>query len=169
MRAIRRAPEQTVRQVVVYLRRSQSPLVSQTAYERDGTRHEFQVVRIGEEPTSRFQELPGLLTFAVLAETSDLEATLRQVSGQIEAIGDRAQRGDVAASASILAGLVLEKSLIRSVLREDVMREWVIYQDIVATAEERGCDKGKGVAELQDESSRNRYVAKLEIMQQQPD
>lgn len=143
VRAIRRSPEKSIRQVVVYLRRSQSPLVSQTVYERAGTRHEFQVVRLWEEPTSQFQGLPGLLPFAALAMTSNPEQTLRQVSGQIEAIGDRKQRGDVAASASILAGLVLEKSLIRSVLREDVMKESVIYQDIVAAAEERGRDKGK--------------------------
>ncbi len=141
VRAIRRSPEKSLRQVVVYLRRSQSPLVSQTAYERQGTRHEFQVVRIWEEPASRFQTLPGLLPFATLAMTSDPERTLRQVSGQIESIGDRKQRGDVAASVAILAGLVLENSLVRSVLREDVMKESVVYQDIVATAEERGRQK----------------------------
>ena len=141
VRAIRRSPEKSIRQVVVYLRRSQSPLVSQTVYERAGTRHEFQVVRLWEEPTSRFQGLPGLLPFAALARTSNPEQTLRQVSGQIEAIGDRQQRADIAASTVILAGLVLEDSLVRSVLREDVMKESVTYQSIVATAEERGRQK----------------------------
>ncbi|ERN41249.1 hypothetical protein KR51_00021370 [Rubidibacter lacunae KORDI 51-2] len=141
VRAIRRTPEKAVRQVVVYLRRSRSPLVRQTVSERDSTRHEFQVIRIWEEPSSRFRELPGLLPFAVLSETRDRERTLQQVSRQIEDIGDRGQRGDVAASTAILAGLVLDKDLIRNVLREDVMKESVVYQDIVATAEERGRQK----------------------------
>lgn len=140
IRSFRRfpGPEKRLRQVVVYLRQSQSPLVYQTTFERDGMRHEFEVIRIWEVPASRFQELPGLLPFAVLAQTSNPEETLRWVVEQIEGISDRSQRGEVAASAAILAGLVLDKRLIRSVLREDVMKESVVYQDIVATAEERG-------------------------------
>ncbi|WP_017324142.1 DUF4351 domain-containing protein [Synechococcus sp. PCC 7336] len=143
IRGFRRFPNKTVRQVVIYLRRSQSPLVYQTSFDRDGIHHEFEVIRIWEEPASQFQELPGLLPFAVLAQTSDRERTLRQVSERIEAIGDREQRGDVAASTAILAGLVLEKELIRSVLREDVMKESVIYREIVSTAEARGRSEGR--------------------------
>ncbi|WP_017326880.1 DUF4351 domain-containing protein [Synechococcus sp. PCC 7336] len=142
VRGFRRFPNKRVRQVVIYLRRSQSPLVYQNTFERDGIRHEFEVIRIWEVPAAQFQGLPGLLPFAVLAQTGDRERTLRQVSERIEAIGDRGQRGDVAASAAILAGLVLEKGLIRSVLREDVMKESVIYQEIVSTAEERGRNEG---------------------------
>lgn len=143
VRAIRRSPEKQIRQTVVYLRRSRSPLVRQTKYERAGTRHEFQVIRIWEQPMAQFQKLPGLLPFAVLAQTSDREQALRQVSARIEAISDRQQRGEVAASTAILAGLVLEKSLIRSLLREDVMKESVVYQEIVTTAEERGRRTGE--------------------------
>ncbi|WP_017325288.1 DUF4351 domain-containing protein [Synechococcus sp. PCC 7336] len=143
VRGFRRFPNKRVRQVVIYLRRSQSPLVYQTIFERDGIRHEFEVIRIWEVPASQFQELPGLLPFAVLAQTGDRERTLRQVSERIETIGDRGQRGDVAASAAILAGLVLDKGLIRSVLREDVMKESVIYQEIVSTAAERGRREGE--------------------------
>ena len=148
MRAYRRFPEKQVRQVVVYLRRSQSPLVAQTTFERGETRHNFEVIRIWEQPVGQFQGLPGLLPFAVLGQTSDPVGMLRQVSEQIEAIGDLGARADVAASAAILAGLVLDKQLVRSVLREDVMKESAIYQDIVATAEERGRSKGKLEGEL---------------------
>ncbi|WP_017328248.1 Rpn family recombination-promoting nuclease/putative transposase [Synechococcus sp. PCC 7336] len=142
VRGFRRFPNKRVHQVVIYLRRSQSPLVYQTSFDRDGIHHEFEVIRIWEVPASQFQELPGLLPFAVLAQTGDREQTLQQVSERIEAIGDREQRADVAASTAILAGLVLEKELIRSVLREDVMKESAIYQEIVSTAEERGRSKG---------------------------
>ena len=38
----------------------------------------------------------------------------------------------IAASTAILAGLVLDKEVIRRVLRSDIMRESVIYQDILA-------------------------------------
>ena len=139
MRAYRRFPEKQLRQVVVYLRRSQSPLVAQTTFERGVTRHSFEVIRIWEQPVGRFQELPGLLPFAVLGQTSDPVGMLRQVSERIEEIGDPVVRADVAASAAILAGLVLDKQLVQSVLREDVMKESVIYQDI----EQRGRTKGE--------------------------
>lgn len=107
LQVYRRYPEKEMRQVVVYLRKTGSPRVFQKKFELTRTRHEFDVIRIWEEPAERFLETPGLLPFAVLARTSDREATLRRVSGQIEAIGDRGQRSDLAVSTAVLAGLVL--------------------------------------------------------------
>jgi predicted transposase YdaD len=54
----------------------------------------------------------------------------------------------VAAASAILAGLLLEKDLIHRVLRSDIMRESVIYQEIEAEAEARGEAKGKIEGEL---------------------
>ena len=118
-------------------------MVSQTTFERWETQHRFEVVRIWEQPAEQFQVLPGLLPFAVLGQTNDSAELLRQVSGRIETIEEHDSQADVAASAALLAGLVLDKQLIRSILREDVMKESVIYQDIVATAKEIGRSEGK--------------------------
>ncbi|MFP4009303.1 MAG: Rpn family recombination-promoting nuclease/putative transposase [Spirulinaceae cyanobacterium] len=68
LRVYRRFPQKNMRQVVVYLRQSTSPLVYQTQFELPGTRHEFEVIRLWEQPVDRFLNTPGLLPFAVLAQ-----------------------------------------------------------------------------------------------------
>ncbi len=55
------------------------------------------------------------------------------------------QQTNVAAATSILAGLVLEKDIIRGILREEIMQESVIYQDIKAQGKAEG--KAEGIKE----------------------
>ncbi|GEA28614.1 hypothetical protein MiAbW_03190 [Microcystis aeruginosa NIES-4325] len=43
----------------------------------------------------------------------------------------------------ILAGLVLNRETIKKIPRSDIMRESVIYQDILEEGEEKGLQKGK--------------------------
>ena len=152
LRVYRRFPDKQMYQAVVYLRRSRSPLVYQTRFELPGTQHEFNVVRLWEEPTERFLETPGLLPFAVLTQTDDREAILRTVGQKVEAMTDRRQQSDLAASASILAGLVLSKEMIQRVLRQEIMRESVIYQEIeaqgIAKGETSGIQKGEATFAL---------------------
>ncbi|MEO0804148.1 MAG: Rpn family recombination-promoting nuclease/putative transposase [Cyanobacteria bacterium J06642_2] len=156
LRLFRRFPTKTLHQVVVYLRETNSLLVYQSAFERPTTRHEFEVIRLWEEPVEKFLTVPGLLPFAVLARSSDREAVLRQVSQQVEEIGDRTQQSDIAASAEILAGLVLSKEAIRGILRSDIMKESVIYQEI----QKEGIEKGR--AEGRAENTRELAVKMLE-------
>ena len=92
-------------------------------------RHEFEVIRIWEQPTQPFLESIGLLPLAVLTNTPDKAQTLRQVAKRVEAISDLRVQSNVAASAGILAGLLLEKGLINQVLRKDIMQQSVIYQE----------------------------------------
>jgi predicted transposase YdaD len=51
-------------------------------------------------------------------------------------------RQNIIASASILAGLRFEETFIRSVLREDIMKESVIYQSILREGIEQGIEQG---------------------------
>jgi predicted transposase YdaD len=66
----------------------------------------------------------------VLINTSDKTNTLIEVGRQIDRIEDRQTKSNLTASAAILAGLVLDKDLIQRVLRNEVMQESVIYQEI---------------------------------------
>ncbi|MFM7791250.1 MAG: flagellar assembly protein H, partial [Microcystis panniformis] len=50
---------------------------------------------------------------------------------------------NLAAATSILAGLVLNRETIKKILRSDIMRESVIYQDILEEGKEKGLQKGK--------------------------
>lgn len=142
LRLYRRFPKKTVRQVVVYLRQSQSPLVGQETFEIPGMRHEFQVVRLWECPVESFLKLPGLLPFAALSQVSNRVEVLRRVVPKIEAIADRRQQANIAASTGILAGLILDGAIIKRILRQDIMKESVIYQEIEATADAKGFQRG---------------------------
>ncbi len=145
LRVYRRFPQKQMRQVVIYLKETGSELVQQNTFTIPGTRHEFEVVRLWEQPTEVFLRYPGLFPFAVLGETDDRATTLQQVAQEIIGIPDQRLQNNVAAATAILAGLVLEKGLIQRVLRRDNMRESVIYQEIEAEAQAKG--KAIGIAE----------------------
>jgi predicted transposase/invertase (TIGR01784 family) len=131
-RGHRRYPNKPMRQVVVYLRRTTSELVYQDHFDLERTRHEFDIIRLWEQPTSFFLEHPGLLPFATLSNTSDPEATLRQVAIAVNQISDPVTQSNLSAASGILAGLRLEDTVIDLVLRRDIMEESSFYRSIVA-------------------------------------
>ncbi|NCJ08185.1 Rpn family recombination-promoting nuclease/putative transposase [Synechococcales cyanobacterium C] len=141
-RVYRRYPAKAMRQVVVYLKPSTSALVYESAFEIPGTRHVFEVVRLWEQPAEVFLHSPGLMPLAVLGQTSDRESMLRSTAAVIETL-PQGQRGAVAASTAVLAGLVLNQETIGQILRRDVMRESVIYQEILAEGRAEGRVEGR--------------------------
>jgi len=154
LRGFRRFPQKRMRQVVIYLTRSTSPLVHQTAFEIPGTRHEFEVIRLWEQPTQTFLEATGLLPLAVLTQTPDTAQTLRQIATRIEAIPDQRIQSNVAASTGILAGLLLNKELINQVLRRDIMQQSVIYQEWREEFLQEGRQEGESALVLRQLSRR---------------
>ncbi len=136
LRVYRRFPHKRMVQVVVYLRATRSELVQQTTFELDHLRHEFQVVRLWEQPTEVFLQRPGLLPYAALSRTTDRVSVLRQVAQEIESMTDRNRQSNLAAATGILAGLVLDKETIGRLLRRELMRESVIYQELRSEARE---------------------------------
>ena len=139
LRVHRRYPSKDMRQVVIYLKSTGSELVRQNIFTISGMRHEFEVIRLWEQSSSDFLQFPGLLPLAVLGRSDDRTQTLREVSSLIDNLKDRREQSNIAAATSLLAGLVLEKDVIRTVLREEIMRESVIYQDI----KEQGIQEGQ--------------------------
>jgi len=79
---------------------------------------------------------------AVLSKTSDREATLRQVAARLDNIQQNSIQNNVRASTAILAGLILEKDLVKQILRSDIMKESVIYQDILEEGRQEGLQLG---------------------------
>jgi predicted transposase/invertase (TIGR01784 family) len=159
VRAYRKFPTKRMRQIVIYLRKTTSELVYQTTFEIENTRHQFEVIRLWEQPASIFLESQGLYPFASLAQTDEPESILRAVAARIEGIGTSKIQADLAATASILAGLVLDKNLVKQILRRDIMRESVIYQDILAEGEVKG--KTQGLAEGRVEEARALIIRQL--------
>ena len=145
LRLHRKFPDRQVHQVVIYLSPSQSHLVYETTFTLRELNHTFNVIRLWEQPTEIFQQYQGLLPFATLSKTSDRAETLRQVAKQIENIADKQLQSSVAASTAIISGIALDREIIQRLLRSDIMKESVIYQDILSEGMAEG--KAKGMAE----------------------
>lgn len=128
---------------MIYLKETSSELVQQNTFTIGSTHHEFEVVRLWEQPPEVFLRYPGLFPFAVLGGTNDRASTLQQVAQEIIGITDQRLQRNVTAATAILAGLVLEKGFIQRVLRRDIMRESVIYQGIEAEAKAKGRAEGR--------------------------
>jgi predicted transposase/invertase (TIGR01784 family) len=143
VRAYRKFPTKRMRQIVIYLRKTTSELVHQTAFEIENTLHRFEVIRLWEQPISIFLESVGLYPFASLTQTDEPESILRSVAAKIEHIGSSKIQANLTATAFILAGLVLDKNRVKQILRRDNMRESATYQDILAEGEVKGKTQGR--------------------------
>ncbi|MEN9231630.1 MAG: hypothetical protein Q6L68_12055 [Thermostichus sp. DG02_5_bins_236] len=64
------------------------------------------------------------------------------MADQLQQIEDPQLKGDLKASTAVLAGLVLDKEVIRQILEEIDMRESVIYQEWRAEALKEGRQEG---------------------------
>ncbi len=138
-------PTKEIHQTVIYLKPTNSPLVYQTSFNSKSLNHNFNIIRLWEQPTGIFQKYQGLLPFAVLSQTPDPQETLRQVARQINNITDHRIQSSVAASTAIISGIALDKEIIQRLLRSEIMEESVIYQEILLEGKVKG--KAEGIAE----------------------
>ena len=142
LRVYRKFPRKRMVQVVIYLRETSSELVYQTTFQAGELNHSFQVIRIWEVPTSVLLGSTGLLPYAVLGQTEDRVGVLQQVSTLVDDLPRREQSNLIAVT-SVLAGLKLERAIIQRLMRSEIMKESVIYQDILAQGEQKGRTEGR--------------------------
>jgi predicted transposase/invertase (TIGR01784 family) len=135
VRMYRKDPTKPMRQVVIYLKQTTSELAYQTSFMMERTRHEFDVIRLWEQPASLFLQYPGLIPFAVLGQSADTEETLRQAAQRVEQIADPTMQANLIAASAILAGLKLEDEVVYRVLRRDIMQESTVYRSIQREAQ----------------------------------
>ncbi|NJO40559.1 MAG: DUF4351 domain-containing protein [Cyanobacteria bacterium CRU_2_1] len=98
----------------------------------EGTRHEYQVVRLWEQNPAIFLQDVALLPLAALAATVAPEQLLTQVAQAVSKIEASELRREVATCTQLLAGLRSKKSLIQQFFRGEFMKESVIYQETVS-------------------------------------
>jgi predicted transposase YdaD len=132
-----------VEQVVIFLQATNDEIVFTEEYRDRTTSHRYRVIRLWEQDSAPFLANPGLLPLATLTQTDSPQALLAQVAEQVDRISKREQRQNIAGCAEILAGLRFEKDLIRQFFREEIMRESVIYQDILQQGLQQGRREGK--------------------------
>lgn len=130
VRGYRRYKSKRMIQVVVYLKPTSSELAYQTSFAMENTAHQFQVIRLWEQPASLFLEYPGLLPFATLGQSESPAEVLRKVTEIVDRIEDQTTQSNIMAASAILAGLRLEQDVIHKLVRRDIMQESVIYRSI---------------------------------------
>ncbi|MEN9565000.1 MAG: hypothetical protein RLZZ69_196 [Cyanobacteriota bacterium] len=135
VRMYRKDPTKPMQQVVIYLKQTASERVFQTSFTMERTRHEFDVIRLWEQPATLFLQYPGLIPFAVLGQSADAEETLRQASQRVDQITDPQSKANLMAASGILAGLKLEDEVVYRILRRDIMQESTVYRSIQKEAQ----------------------------------
>ncbi|MBD2503842.1 DUF4351 domain-containing protein [Anabaena azotica] len=138
-------------QVVIFLQETDDEIAYTQEYVSKTTTHRYRVMRMWEQDSALFLENPALLPLAPLTKTNSPETLLSQVSQNIAKIPDKASQQDIAAYTEILAGLKFEKDLIRHFLREEIMQESVIYQDILQKGERIGQKRGEKIGQKRGE------------------
>ncbi len=131
-----------ITQVVVLLLPPAAETVIETVFCVENTRHEYRVIRLWEENPELFLNEPALLPLAPLTATTQPQVLLQQVVVKVNQLEPR-QRPEISAYTQILAGLKYNQDLIRQLFREGMMRESVIYQEILREGEQRGREEGR--------------------------
>jgi predicted transposase YdaD len=138
-------------QVVIFLQETDDEIAFTQEYVSKTTTHRYGVIRMWEQDSALFLENPALLPLAPLTKTNSPETLLSQVSQNIAKIPDKTSQQDIAAYTEILAGLKFEKDFIRQFLREEIMQESVIYQDILQKGERIGQKRGEKIGQKRGE------------------
>jgi len=123
-------------QVLILLRRTRVQVPD--VFEWPNTTHRYRVVKLWEEDPRQFFAIPGLLPFAVLGKTNNEAGLLQAVADQIRQIDSKQTRQELSTIVQLLAGLQYSKELIQAIFREGMMRESVIYQEILQEGQREG-------------------------------
>ncbi len=131
-----------IQQIVIFLQETNSPLVRLDRFETTNTLHSYRVVRLWEEDATLMLNDWALLPFAVLARSPQPEEMLRTIAQKIEQIELSKERANIATYAYMLGGLRYSKEILSQLLREEIMRESVTYQDLLAKGVKQGIQQG---------------------------
>lgn len=133
-----------IEQVVIFLTRTSSQTAFTNQFTARNTQHRYRVIRMWEQNPAPLLANPELLPLAVLARSDNPNTLLQQVAEQLANIEAPDERQNLSACIEILAGLRFNTTLIRQLFREEIMRESVIYQEIIQRGEQQGLQQGLG-------------------------
>ncbi len=132
-----------ITQIIVFLKRTNVEAVFTEEFRAENTGHRYRVIRLWEQDPAPLLANPGLLPLATLAKTDSPETLLQQVAAQVATIEETSERQNLSASVELLAGLRFEKNLIRRIFSQGMIRESVIYQEILAEGLQQGLQQGR--------------------------
>ena len=148
VRVYRRFPLKTMHQVVIYLKPTKSALVYQDSFQLGETIHRYRVVRLWEQSSEVFLKKGGLFPLAILTESENPIIRLREVAQRLDTIEDLGMRANLMAATALFAGLVMEPETIKTILRNDIMKESAFYQDILQEGRLEGRLEGEREGKL---------------------
>ena len=131
-----------IEQVVIFLKETNSEAVYVEQLAVGRTRHSYQVVRIWEQDSTTLLNSQALLPLAVLARADSPTALLEQVAARVDMIEEPNQQRNISVCVEVLARLKFDENLIRQFLREDLMRESPLYQEILQEGVQQGIQQG---------------------------
>ncbi|MBW4553630.1 MAG: Rpn family recombination-promoting nuclease/putative transposase [Aphanocapsa sp. GSE-SYN-MK-11-07L] len=114
----------------------------------ENTEHRYRVLRLWEQDPTPLLADPALLPLAALAQADSGAQILERVAAEVAKIEEASLRNEMSNCTQILAGLRYPKSLIQQLFREGIMRESVIYQEILQEGRQEGKQEGKQEGEL---------------------
>ncbi len=127
-------------QVVIFLKETNDEIPNQFVF--DETRHQYHIVKIWEVQPQELMKHEGLLPLAVLAQADTKENLIQQVAQQVRKITPEKKRMELSTWIQVLAGLRFDRDLVKLLFREDIMKESVIYQDILQEGIQQGLQQG---------------------------
>ncbi len=127
-----------ITQVIVFLKRTNVEAVFTEEFRAENIWHRYQVVRLWEQDPAPLLTNPALLPLATLAKTESPFTLLQQVADKVDNIEETSSRQTLSTSVQILAGLRFDKELIRRIFTKDMIRESVIYQEILQEGLQQG-------------------------------
>ena len=157
VRVYRRFPLKTMHQVVIYLKPTKSALVYKDSFQLGETIHRYRVIRLWEQSSEVFLKKGGLLPLAILTKSEEQIIRLREVAQRLDTIENQGMRANLMAATAVFAGLVMEPEMIKTILRNDIMKESAFYQDILQEGRLEGKLEGRLEGKLE---------GKLEVAQQ---
>ncbi|MFB2882108.1 hypothetical protein [Floridanema aerugineum] len=131
-----------VTQALILLKESSTSNRLKDTFRLENTRHKYQIIRMWEQEPDIFLQNKALLPLAALCRSAAPEQLLNQVAEEVGKIETAAERSQISGCTQLLAGLRFNKSLIQRLFREAVMRESVIYQDILQEGLQQGVQQG---------------------------
>ena len=137
-----------IHQVVLYLRKTNSPLVRVDELQVGETRHRYGVVRLWEQDPLPLLQNPALLPLATLARkagrsTSADAEHLALVADRVAAIKNPVLQKEIAGGCHLLAGLGFSQELINAYFTMGILDDSVTYQAAVAEYTRRGRLEGE--------------------------
>jgi len=159
--------------VVLYLRKTNSPLVQVDELQVGETRHRYGVVRLWEQDPLPLLQNPALLPLATLARkagrsTSADAEHLALVADRVAAIKNPVLQKEIAGGCHLLAGLGFSQELINAYFTMGILDDSVTYQAAVAEYTRRGRLEGERQGEKRGLNQGLQQEAQSLVLRQLP-